>query len=240
MAITVANAAKGAGTTSVSSLASQSLAPAASTIYILHATAYRAAGTPNIPTCTGSGLTWTQLATDTNGSTPVRTTVFYALATGAETPGASTTDYGGQTQDAVQITILTVTGSKQSGTNGVDAFVQAPHANGNSGTAAVTLAAFADAVNNVCLFMVAIPTSGAITVGSGFTQITSGAVSTLLRSQQEQKLGEDLLADATFTSISWAAVACEIAIASSGGGRLAGPSVLAGGNPLTVGVLTNG
>ena len=56
-------------------------------------------GTPNTPTVSGNGLTWSQIATylcDSSG-TQIRITLFAALTAGGSA-GAVTADFAGQTQ----------------------------------------------------------------------------------------------------------------------------------------------
>jgi hypothetical protein len=107
---------------------------------------------PNIPTVTGNGLTWTQIATVAyNLSSSInrgRLSLFAANNTGGTgTAGATTFDFAGQTQTACQVSFFYVTGADLSGGTAA-AFVQSPT---NSGatltTLSVTLAAAGHADN---------------------------------------------------------------------------------------------
>lgn len=196
------------------------LTPVAGRVYVASVAMYRAAGTPNTVTCAGAGLTWTEV--DNQTATNGRLTVFLSnVATGGETPGGITFTAGAaQTQDSWAGNIHEYDGEAQAGT-----VVQHPKNTGTGTTASVVLAAFADAVNNACVLITGIFGAGpAITLGAGFTLLGSGATgSPQSRCHAEYKIGEDLLADATWSgSQSWACIALEIAVAGAAGAAAGG------------------
>lgn len=107
---------------------------------------------PNIPTVTGNGLTWTQIATVTyNSSSAIhrgRLTLFAADNTGGTaTNGATSFDFAGQTQTGYGVSFFYATGVDVSGGLAA-AFVQAPTNTGSTlTTLSVNLAAAGHADN---------------------------------------------------------------------------------------------
>lgn len=119
-------------------------APIGGRALILHVHSERAAGTPNQPTVSGLGMTWTALQTYTHsvGTLPQRETLFKGIAT-SPTAGALTIDFGGQTQD-----YTAWSGIQEDGT--YDVVQSGEHERSTTlsdTTAQVDLAAFADAGN---------------------------------------------------------------------------------------------
>lgn len=91
-----------------------------------------ASGAPTLPTMSGNSLTWTQIATLSDGT--LRITLFGANGSGASA-GATTIDFGGVTQTACQASFFSASGVDLTG--GVAAaFVQSPT---NTGTASTSL-----------------------------------------------------------------------------------------------------
>jgi hypothetical protein len=217
VAITATNKLNPVANAAASTLVTGTLTPAAGKIYLASVNAYRAAGAGNVPTLTGAGLTWT--AVDNQSAGAGRLTVFMSsLATGSETPGALTFDFASQNQDAFSGNVHEYGGMATSGT-----VVQHPKGTGSGTTASVVMASFADATNNLCVFISGVLSAApAMTVGSGFTQLGTAANAGLTtRIQAEYKTGEDLLADSTWTgSQTWVAVGLEIAIAVAAGSAL--------------------
>lgn len=72
-------------------------------------------GTPETPTLTGNGLTWTQVATEQT-ATNTRLTVFVALSGASPSAGAVTSAHGGATQISGSIDVVEVDGADLSGT----------------------------------------------------------------------------------------------------------------------------
>jgi hypothetical protein len=162
---------------------------------------------------TAVGLTFENVLSAILFDTSVRKfAVFRAMgaspATGAPTLNAT------QTCTGFQLSIAQFTGVDTSGTNGSGAIVQAVGNNGNSGTI-VTLAAFADAVNNMTYGAAAGSTNSAPTVGTGFTLLGSNNGASPGRNIiSEYKAGEDTTVDAGMASI-MAIVGIEIKMAAA-------------------------
>jgi hypothetical protein len=103
-----------ASTTDGTSIATASISPVAGQPIYAAVASVRALGSVATPTCTGCGLTWTQVATITNLSTTLRrVTIFEAI--GTPSAGALTFDFGGQTQDAFVWAVIQVAETKSSG-----------------------------------------------------------------------------------------------------------------------------
>lgn len=100
----------------------------------------------NIPTMSGNSLTWTRIHTITvDPGTSHRITLFATVATGATT-GATTVDFGGETQLGCEASFFQVEGVDVSG--GIAAaFVQTPTNSGTGTTGTVTLAAAGNSAN---------------------------------------------------------------------------------------------
>lgn len=125
-------------------------------------------------TCTGLGITWTQIAAqgDNDGQRIVQ--LFRGVGNG--TSGALTFTWSGA-QSNPEWSVNLVTGVKISN-SGADAIVQsAGTGTGEAGSTTVTLAAFGGASNGtfgVCM----VNGSSSITTGTGFTQLSNDATST--------------------------------------------------------------
>jgi hypothetical protein len=96
------------------------------------------------PTITGNGITWTEIATQTNGLGPTRITLFGANAAGSST-GATTVAYSVNQRRALASFFHAEGVNLTGGT--LAAFVQAPVAAGSSTTATVALSAAGNAAN---------------------------------------------------------------------------------------------
>lgn len=178
-----------------------SISPTAGKVLLAFVQSTIASGTgPNIPSVSGNGLTWTQIATiqETTNNTS-RITVFRALAT-SPSAGAVTADFSGQTQTTCGMIIHQISGASTSGSNAANAIVQSATAqvSGTNTGISATLAAFGS-VNNATMGFIAINRSAAITVGSGFADAntTGGGATTL---QSEFRADNDTSVDATWGS----------------------------------------
>lgn len=177
-------------------------------------------GTPDIPTLSGGGVTWVQIATSTVGG--IRTTLFRAM--GASPSGTSlTVDYGGNVQSNCSWTIVEWADVDTGGTDGSAAVVQSNvNSDAASGTTlAVTLSAFADAVNNVAYGVFGSASNVNCTPEGGYTGFTQGGVSEAAHRAQWQT-GEDTSVSATYAVSVANRVGIAIEIAASGGGGASG------------------
>lgn len=144
----------GAGATA-NSVVTAGITPGVNKLYLVVVLSKIAASSPNAPTITGAGMTWTQIQTVLYAPTQgMRLTVFRAQST---TPGsgALTIDFGGQTQDRVEFNVIELTGTVYSGTNGSGAIVQTDSnvSNTTSTGLSATLSTFLNGCNatiNIC------------------------------------------------------------------------------------------
>lgn len=179
-------------------------------------------GATAVPTLSGNGVTWVQVATVQSGdaSTGRRVTLFRARHA-SPSAGAVTIDFGGVAQTRCAWSIVEWSDIDTSGTNGSGAIVQAVTAFALTGTAGTaTLAAFGDATNNAAYS--AITTSGGasnpITPEGGYTELHQ--VQPTAEAQRLETMwqlgGADLTpAPSWAVSLEWAQIAVEIKAASS-------------------------
>ncbi len=196
--ISVGNLTSDVSLTDGSSYATASISPSANHLLLAVVASFRNGAGTVAPTVTGLGLTWTQIVTTVTGDDKLRITIFRAFSPTTPTPGALTFDFGGQTQDRCLWSICNasdaVSPQAQSGSKSI-----------NGGTCPVTLAAFADPVNNAAFggfsFLTGLG-AHSYNVGSGFTQIAQGATSEAglqINLLTEWKLGQDTEVDATIS-----------------------------------------
>lgn len=224
MANNITNKLNGTLSAGQTSYATASWTPTANTLYLASVTTRTGiTADPTIPTASGNGLTWVQIASvlyDDSSSSRRRVTLFRAMGA-SPTTGALTFDEAGQAQTDAGWSIEEVTGTDTSGTNGSGAIVQSATAVdviGRSTALVVTLAAFAS-VNNSSFGVFGYTTAGgAITIGSGFTQLADvqlGASST--RVTTEWELANDTTVDLTPDGVMQiGGIALEIKAASAG------------------------
>lgn len=163
---------------------------------------------PNVPTCSGNGLTWVQVATivfDTTSSSRRRLTIFRAMGS-SPSNGATTFDCGGQTQTGAIWNIDSFSGIDTGGTNGSAAVVQSATNKDetlSATTLTVTLAAFGSSSNATYGYFAATTGGNSFTVGSGFSSVsTSGtnAVEVACDTVTEFRNDNDTSVDATISA----------------------------------------
>jgi hypothetical protein len=166
---------------------------------------------PEVPTLTGCGVTWDQVTTVIAGSgaTRSRLTVFRAYSSAAIS-GFLTATFGGVAQNSVNVMVVDCSQSDDTGgSNGSNALVQAVTNSGNGTTASVTLGAFGDSDNAAVSFSVK-NSSGAVTPGTGWTELSEQTFATTVLHAQWRK-DNDTSADCSWTGAAdWASVAIEI------------------------------
>lgn len=158
-----------------SSYATASGSPTAGSLELFLVGSQVASGTVGIPTVTGAGFTWVQVATQISDDNLRRATVFRAMGTASA--GALTIDFAGVTQVRCGWSWSEFSGTDTSGTNGSGAIVQSASGQVDNLAAqtgiTVTLAAFGS-VNNATYGAIrygASSTSDAFTAGSNFIQL---------------------------------------------------------------------
>lgn len=153
---------------------------------------------PNQPTATATGLTWTVVLSnlyDNSGTSRYRITLFRAMGSGAT--GATTIDYGGQSQVTTAWSWCEFSGVDTGGTHGSGAVVQSAQGGSDStGTSlTVTLAAFGS-LDNATYGCIGVATADAnIVVGTGFTELADLSPGGSHRHQAQYLLGNDTTVD---------------------------------------------
>lgn len=223
MAITVVSKiAEATSSNAASYPSSASLTPADNKVYLLAAIVNNAGGSstnPSVPTATGAGLTWANVISFNIVVWKQRITVFRALGASGLTDTVTVT-YGA-TQDGHVTFVEELTGTKLSGGNASDAIVQtasAPVTEAASTSGSVTLAAFADAANNLAYGVFSIQANETITKEASYSGPTSqGHANPTRAAVSEWIVGQDLAVTASWTSsVNWRGVALEIAAAAAG------------------------
>ena len=168
--ITATNLAFGANTVGTSSCLTASISPGVNKLDIVSVTGSTFAP---VPTVTGAGGTWTLIASQFDGGGNRGTHMFRDLTA---TPGSGplTLDFGGVSQSFISWSVNEFSGIDISGTHGSGAIVQHAGVGTNSITSTgvtVTLSAFGS-TRNVAHGYVRNNSPGAITPGSGFTELS--------------------------------------------------------------------
>jgi hypothetical protein len=165
-------------------------------------------GDPITPTMSGNGVAWVQIATVMVAGTH-RLTLFGANASGSTT-GATTVDFGAETQDFMHVNFMGATGVNLSG-GAAAAFVQAP-TGGTSGTSAsISLSIGADPLNRLFAAF-SLSTTPGMTARSGWTPADDQAAFTAESQTQHRSGAFDTAASATWdgTSRAWVGIAVEL------------------------------
>jgi hypothetical protein len=170
------------------------------------------------PTITSGGslnVTWTFLdEVKLAANNAFGVFVFYGLTTAS--PGADTVtiDFGAQTMNWCQWHIAEYDGTKLTGTNGADAWVQSVDNSGNGTQASATLAAFDDSTNNAPFTYTGVTLATDVTVESGYT--TTFATVSTIRQGGGYKVGEDTSPTVDFAHTrDWGIVTGELALATA-------------------------
>lgn len=212
----------GSGTTSpTTSVNTASIAPTGNRLVLATVQGGSGGGTaPPVPTLTGNGLTWVQVATVTftDGATETfRLTVFRAMGA---SPSAGVVNIAHTTAPNASLswTIREYPDVLTTGTHGANAVRNPVSATGTGTAVSRAMAAYSDATNNGADFSVGTLTMPTITpeaggAWTGYTQQTWFAAMRVM-----WRLGEDTTATATLSaSAAWAAIAIELVAAPTGG-----------------------
>lgn len=205
------------GGASASSLATSSLSPT-DKVYLVAVNSRTGISTdPNVPTLSGWGITWNQIATaqhDIAGSSRKRITLFWGY-NASPSSGTLTADFGGQTQTDMGIVVDEITGADTT-----SPIVQSTTATDDTitvSTLTATLGAFAD-TDNATYSAGGIGSVGStFTPGTGFATVSDLGTGTSNRLSTQFKNTND-----TSVDMSWSAneeigiIAVEIGVAGSG------------------------
>jgi hypothetical protein len=138
---------------------------------------HQAAGTVDIPTLAGNGLTWVQVATVLQGQR--RLTVFRALGA-APSAGAVTITFPTTNQTAVVWSIVQLSNTPITGANGADAVVQSDTgATASNTTVAAAYASPVEHALNMSVAFVGVAVATGVTPDPEFTELAGYDVSQL-------------------------------------------------------------
>ena len=176
---------EGSSESDASAYATASISPTADNLvlaFVNQVTGIAASGS-NVPTCSGAGMTWVEVATqsyDSENPDRGRVTIFRALDASPGS-GALTFDFGGETQARASWGIIEFSDVDTGGADGADAIVQTVQGEKLPGASDadlpfLTLAAFEDFANATFgVIGVGFP-DVAVTVGEGFAEQNNIAV----------------------------------------------------------------
>lgn len=176
---------EGSSESDASSYATASISPTADSLVLafVNQVTITAASGSNTPTCTGAGMTWVQVATqsyDSENPDRGRFTMFRALDASPGS-GALTFDFGGETQARASWGIIEFSNVDTGGADGADAVVQVVQdekfpGDSDADLPFLTLAAFGD-IDNATFGAIGVGFPDvAVTVGEGFAQQNNIAV----------------------------------------------------------------
>ncbi len=174
-AITATTLFEGSTDGDASAYTGPSLSPSANNLILVWITNTRSSS-PTVPTFTGNGLTWVQVATVTwgsSGSPTARTTLFRAMGSSPAT-GINSIDFAGNTQTGVAMSMIQFNNVDITGSNGANALVQSVTGRTDSASStaglSLTLAALGNVANaSVGGFSNFINSATSISPGSGYT-----------------------------------------------------------------------
>lgn len=217
MAVTEAALTSGWSDTDASSYATASITPTGNLLLLAAVFASKTGGS-GIPTLSGNGVTWVQVATLLQ-DTARRVTLFRGMVS-SPSAGAVTIDFGGVNQLRCGWSIAEFAGINTGGTNGSAAVVQSATNTATATTSlTVTLAAFGDAGNATYGFFAIDGILLSLVPGAGFSSIhtvtSPGENSAILT---EWRNDNDTTVNASNTdAANWGGIAIEIAAAVAGG-----------------------
>lgn len=172
------------GTTSGGSGSStSSITPSANALILITVFSVVGSGTPNIPSISGNGLSWSQVATNAS-QTPRRITLFAAMG-GNPSSGAIAISFGGQTQNNYSWIVDQITNPFNTALSASAAIVQSStnsHDNSASTGLTMTLGAFSNSLNST-YGVVGADTNAALSAGSNFTQLAQATLTPTMCSE---------------------------------------------------------
>ncbi|MDO0973860.1 hypothetical protein [Mycolicibacterium frederiksbergense] len=176
-------------------------------VYITSATP-TLGGAPDVPTITGSGLTWDKVADRPFGNDGRRLSCFRALGP-APAAGPLTIDFGNQNQDLCAWSVIEIDGVNQSGTSGSGAIAQSVSDAVNASSLSIPLP-LPPGPNAIRVGGIALAEKHAITAGAGTTEIHQKSV--------DQGLAKDATlqterATAAATTLAWSWTGSSVAAA---------------------------
>jgi hypothetical protein len=174
------------------------------------------AGPPEpTPTVVHAGRPWTMVRTLSFEPGRGRLTCFRIVG-GVPVVGPLLVDFAGAMQDGVVWSIFEYDGVNVSGANGAGAVVQSNSKRGTGTSLSVSLAPFGDKTRNVAVGGILVGAQTVVTPGGGFTQIGQAGMTVFHVVATEDRTGEDLTVDWSWSAASGAgAIALEIKAAQT-------------------------
>lgn len=213
MAVTKTDLTVGSNATGTDSANTASISPSANKLILIAVVNEEWAGTADIPTVSGCGLTWVEIDNRVMNSDK-RLTVFRAMGASPST-GALTIDFA-TAQDGIAWSVFELGNVDTTGTNGSGAIQQSVTTGGTSDTnPSITLSAFDNSNNaTVGLFGWGDAFTQNPTAGSGFTEIHDQNVNGVgnTRVFTEWKTTNDTSVDCSVPTfgLNWSGIALEI------------------------------
>lgn len=175
MAVTMTALTSGTATANASSASTASVTPGGNKLLFAVVGNRSTSGAATLPTCSGNGLTWVQVATVLSGGAGDnrnRITIFRAMGA-SPSSGAITFDAAGTNQETWAWSVVEFGGVDTSGTNGSGAVVQSVTQQETTSvtTTTATLAAFGSIDNATFGAIAHEKADEAHTPGTGFTEI---------------------------------------------------------------------
>lgn len=160
--------------TDFTSVATASITPNKNKLIVVVIRSHVKSGlSPNTPTCSGCGLTWTNVVSRqaTSGDASHRITAFRAM--GSPSSGTLTFDFAGQTQNEAVWSVVEFSNVVVTGSNGADAVVQVNTNDVSGSSLTVTLSAFSNSKNVAYGVSSLNALSATITKGGNFTELNT-------------------------------------------------------------------
>jgi hypothetical protein len=215
MTLTAAQITNGGSTTDASSYTSSSITPVADRLYLLAVVSSHGSATPNQPTVSGNGLTWARALTvtfDTVATPLKRLTLFRALKSSGVTSGTFTIDFAGQTQTGCRYSLLELTPTDLSGSDGSGAIADSGTAAGDASSSGSITFTGSGGPNDGTFSCWAIDANAAITHESGYTEHFDGGYNTpTTRLETQSKVSSlDTTPSASWSSADYAGIGVRV------------------------------
>ena len=160
----------GSNVTASSSFATATITPGAGRLVLAFVLSRRAGGA-GLPTASGNGLTWHQVASTLNAAAGnTRITCFRAMGP-APSAGSLTFNFAGQQQAVCAWSVFEYDNVDGSGTDGSGAVLQQQTTSGGGTTLGLTLGPLADAAASLVVGGIVLGVNEAVTPGTGLAQI---------------------------------------------------------------------
>lgn len=200
--ITLETVTASSSTTDGTTVATASITLLPNILHTLWVASAVGAGTANAATCTG----WTQIGSIAQG---IRTLTALRYVGGAESTGALTIAFGGQTQTSFCWVVARARKTKTGGVNGADGIRQAVTGNGAASPVTNTLAAL-EHPNNMHVCGIQVASTLGVTPDADFAELSDVPVSTSNISLEVQYAINQAPCTSTWTSSAYSVLSVEL------------------------------